>query len=360
MTKQQKKLTALALAALVGAIFGGWLLRAFAPFLMGMALALAAEPLVRLQGKLGLQRKLASPLSVGAVLLILGTAVVLACRWVISLLPKLAAWAPTLLAEVSRALEVLGQQLLASAPAQIQAAADQILAQLETAGEKAVQWLLSKGVGLATDAVLTIPEVLLFLVTVVASAFLFSARLPGIWAQLRQRLPEAHRQRIRGLLKTLRSSVGSWFVAQCKLMGVTFSVLAVGLVLLGVPWAGAVAALIALVDALPVMGTGTVLIPWALVAVVQGDARLCLGLLGLYGAVTVMRGLLEPRVLGRQMGLSPLISLVAVYLGWKLMGVAGLILAPLMAICLREVFTVTREDPLASYPKTVYNQSNDG
>lgn len=359
MTKGQKKLIWLALAGILGAIFGGWLLRAFAPFLLGLVLALAAEPLVRGLGRLGIRRKLGAPLAVGAVLGSLGAAVVALCRGVVGMVSDFVPKIPGLLTELSAALSRLGEGLLDSAPEALRQYYQRILDQMETMGERVVSWALSQGVGMATDVVQSVPEVLLFLVTVVTSAFLLSARLPELWRSLRRRIPEDWGTMVTQMGGTLRRSAKDWCLAQCQLMGVTFLTLAAGLLVLRVPWAGAVAALIALVDALPVLGTGTVLIPWALIEAAGMNTGLAVGLLVLYGVVTLVRNLLEPRILGRQMGLSPLISLVALYLGWKLLGVVGLILAPFVAICLREVWKLPWEESLASRAETVYNQGND-
>ena len=95
----------------------------------------------------------------------------------------------------------------------------------------------------------------------------------------------------------------------------------------GILWA----ALVALVDAVPVLGTGTVLVPWALVRFLQGDVMQGAGLLAVFGLSWLVRSVLEPRIVGKSLGLDPLISLIAFYVGFKLWGIPGMILAPMAA-----------------------------
>jgi predicted PurR-regulated permease PerM len=109
-------------------------------------------------------------------------------------------------------------------------------------------------------------------------------------------------------------------------------ILLVGFLLLKIPFAPLWAALIALVDAVPLLGTGTVLIPWALVCFLQKNTARALGLLGIYTVALVSRSTMEPRLVGKQLGLDPLLTLFSLYAGFKLWGVAGMILSPVLAV----------------------------
>ena len=120
-------------------------------------------------------------------------------------------------------------------------------------------------------------------------------------------------------------------------MLITFGELAVGFLLLRVDLALLLAALVALVDALPVFGTGTVLLPWAVLALLGGETGLALGLLALYAAVSFVRSLLEPKLVGGKVGLPPLAALLAMYVGFRAFGVAGMILSPLAAILIKQL-----------------------
>ncbi len=118
------------------------------------------------------------------------------------------------------------------------------------------------------------------------------------------------------------------------LMLITFAELTVGLLLLRVPYAVAVAAIIAVVDILPVLGTGTVVIPWAIVSLVTGNVWRAVGLLVLYLAITVLRNFLEPKVIGSQMGMHPLLILLSMFCGLRLFGFLGMFCLPVLVIIL--------------------------
>ena len=114
------------------------------------------------------------------------------------------------------------------------------------------------------------------------------------------------------------------------------AVLAGAFLLLRLRYALLLALLTAVVDALPVLGVGTVLLPWALYELLTGQVPLALGLAITYAAVTVLRSAIQAKLLGDQLGLHPLASLAAIYAGWTLGGVMGMLLFPILAICVKQ------------------------
>lgn len=119
------------------------------------------------------------------------------------------------------------------------------------------------------------------------------------------------------------------------LLAITFLCLFVGFSILGVDYAFLLALLTAVVDMLPVLGVGTVLIPWAAVMLLQERFYLGFGLLILYGVMLILRQIMEPRLVGKSLGLHPVLTLFAGYAGWRLFGVIGMILGPPVAMLLR-------------------------
>jgi predicted PurR-regulated permease PerM len=133
-------------------------------------------------------------------------------------------------------------------------------------------------------------------------------------------------------LKRAKTALGGWLTAQLKLFGLTLLLLAGGLLLLRIPNGLLWALVICLLDALPVLGTGAVLLPWALISFLQSNTPRAIGLLGLYATITLIRSTLEPKLVGRQLGLDPLVTLMALYVGFKLWGLGGMILAPMLTV----------------------------
>ena len=135
-----------------------------------------------------------------------------------------------------------------------------------------------------------------------------------------------------------------WLKAQLRLSGVTFLISLAGLLLLSVSYAPLWALVIAAVDAVPMLGTGTVLLPWAMVCLLQGRRILALGLAGLYLAAMLTRTALEPRLVGKHLGLDPLMTLAALYVGYRLWGIGGMILSPLLAVTVSQLLRSVRTE----------------
>ncbi len=95
---------------------------------------------------------------------------------------------------------------------------------------------------------------------------------------------------------------------------------------------------IGFVDALPILGSGTVIVPWAVIAALDGDLNLAIGLLILLVAISIARQLLEPKIVSHQIGIHPIFTLIAMYTGFKIMGIFGLLIGPIVLIILRNVF----------------------
>ena len=173
-----------------------------------------------------------------------------------------------------------------------------------------------------------LPGFVLFLFTTIIASFMTSAQLPLLRKWLNRALPATWRKNVTEVWHRVKTAASGWLKAQSRLILLTFCILTAGLLLLGMPSAIFAALTTALLDALPVFGSGAVLIPWALVQFLQGRTLQGIGLLLLYGTVAITRATLEPRLLGHQMGLPPLLTLAALYVGAKLCGLWGLLLFP--------------------------------
>ncbi len=159
--------------------------------------------------------------------------------------------------------------------------------------------------------------------------------LGGVWVA---RAPAALRDAIPPLVRRFRR-LGRQYVRAYLLLGLlTFLEVFVGLSFLRIRYAFLLAWLIALVDFLPMLGTGVVLVPWGILSLLLGEVRVGIGLLILFGICTLLRQITEPHLFGRGLGLHPLVSLAAVYVGLKLGGVVGMLLAPLAAAVLKSLF----------------------
>ena len=113
------------------------------------------------------------------------------------------------------------------------------------------------------------------------------------------------------------------------IMAVTFVELSVGLTIIGVSNAILIAIAISVFDILPVLGTGGIMLPWMVIEAIQGNGPLALGLLLVYLFITVIRNILEPKIVGSQIGLHPIVDLVSMFVGAQLFGILGMISFPI-------------------------------
>lgn len=325
---------------LLAAVFAAaWFLLRFLlplalPFLMGAALAGLAEPGVRLLStRLRLPRGLSAGICVTAVLvLLLGLALLLGSL-LLRELWQLSQVMPDLESTLRQGMQVTEDLLLSlanRAPDGIRTLVTKSVLNLFSSGTALVDRAAQALPGILTGFLGHVPGSALAMGTGVLSAFMISARLPQLRRYCARRLPKNWRESYLPRLRHLRRALGGWLKAQCKLMTLTFCIVTLGLVLLRVPYAPLWAMAIALVDAVPVLGTGTVMLPWAAVALLQGNTPQALGLLATYAAAALARTFLEPRMVGKQLGLDPLLTLVCLYLGYRLWGFLGLLLAPVL------------------------------
>ena len=140
-----------------------------------------------------------------------------------------------------------------------------------------------------------------------------------------------------GVKENLLSTLAKWFKAQCILLSVTFVELLLGLLLIRQPYALLLAAIIAVIDALPVFGTGTFLLPWAVMCLLLQQTPKAIALGAIYAVITLVRSFLEPKVMAAQVNLPPLAALIAMYIGFCTMGVTGMILFPVALLFLKQL-----------------------
>ena len=152
------------------------------------------------------------------------------------------------------------------------------------------------------------------------------------------------------LLKTINNrvvpSMFKMIWSYALLSVVCFVELIIGLSILKVEQAALVALLIAVLDVLPILGSGAVLLPWGIISLITGHPFIGIGLIILWGVIVVVRQILEPKIVGVQIGLHPLVTIIAMYMGTKLMGGLGLIIGPFYTIIAKELLEAEEEDEI--------------
>ena len=333
-------------AWILGILTGVWVLSLLfpilLPFLIGLGLALCVQkPIGFVVSRLRLPRWAASFVCVLGLLALLAGAAALICRTVCRELSSFLRELPALLSALAEPLSELETKLYSLADrlpdgigTGLHAGIKSFFASGALLGSKLYETLFT----FASGFLGRLPDLLLFVITTVLSAFMFSCELPKLSGWVRKKLPPGWAEKADVFRQRLKTTMGGWLIAQAKLMGVTFLIVTLGLMLLGVRYPLLFALLITVIDALPVFGTGTILIPWSLVSFLRGDSRCGVGFLVLYAAAALTRQTLEPRLVGRQIGLEPVVTLVALYAGYKTVGVLGMVLFPVCAILLKQFY----------------------
>ena len=207
--------------------------------------------------------------------------------------------------------------------------------------ETLINKVASIGGGFAAELGLTLAKatpqmIITIIVTIVASCYIaldYDKVIKFLKAQLSDRALDI----ITDIKELFTKNIFRMLRGYLILMVITFLELCVFVAILGYKNFAGIAAIIAIVDILPVLGTGTIVIPWSLISLLTGNYFAAILLILAYITITVVRNFLEPRIVGHQIGLNPLVMLIALFVGLRLMGFAGMFLLPLTMLTIVEL-----------------------
>ncbi len=319
-----------------------------AAVLVAWAVAAAVNPAARWTSrKTGIPRKVCAGFYV---LLLFGLAVLLLCLFAMRLweeMERLFGWLTENRVRLTLAMDrlvaawerilahvpILGEALRAEDASGVLAGwLDGILASLGSA--------LAAGIG---SAARRLPRGIFLLVVSVMACLYLSMDYETLNRGLLRRLPAGVSERVRKLGDRGKRAIRGYARAYLLLMGLTFCQVFLGLLIIGQPYAFLIALGVAVVDLLPVLGAGAILLPWGIVLLATGDSSAGVGLLILYGVITIVRQIAEPRLIGGSLGLPPFVSLISMLFGFWLFGFFGMLLAPAAALLLKECLLPAEE-----------------
>lgn len=322
--------------------FGPWLFALFTPFLLAAVVAWMLNPAIKwLNKKLGWSRNVLS-----LFLILLAFAVLFGVLWalaagvggeIISLAGNWEGVAASL-QSVTERLEKIFSKGMDLLPASVQAAVtglfDKFLQWLETV----VPQLLSFAVDKLTSVASRLPSFAVSTIVFVMASYFLSTDWPSLRARVTDPLPRGPRLFFSQVKRAASAGFGGYVRAEVILSIGVFFILLGGFFVIRQDYALLLALLLAVLDFIPILGSGTVLVPWAFLDLFLGRFRHAIGLMVIWGVVALFRRVGEPKVLGNQTGLSPILSLVSVYAGMKLGGVIGMVLGPVICLVLLNVY----------------------
>ena len=319
----------LATAAFV--VIGFRLLVFLMPFVIGWIIASIAAPLVNwLERRLKIVKKLGSALIVILVLAL----IVLALYFGISRLAEetgnLIQDFPRLYAQLEEGLSQIGQTLsgvFRRLPSGIRQGWSTVVENLDQYMGGLVSGISEPTVTAAGNFAKRVPYYLISFIVAVMAAYFFTVQREEVIQWFKKVAPKAVEQRMTLVMDNLKYAVGGYFKAQFKIMGVVFLILLVGLAFLQTRYFVLVAFLIAFLDFFPFFGTGKAMIPWGVYTFFMGEYKMTAALAVIYVVTQVVRQLLQPKLVGDSVGLNPLVTLLLLYIGYRIRGVIGMIIA---------------------------------
>ncbi len=322
------------------AIFG--LLKYLWPFLLGFLFALLMNPIVKVISKAFSKLKCGKKIAVGLSMLlvygVIGFLLTLLFKQIYSELEKLINALPDILDYIENIMYEWTQK---ANPADTGGVQEKLGTLLNEANDSILDYVHSF-IGKATPTVAnsainfvtSFPKVILFIVMTIMSSYYFVSDKEKINRYLEKLLPSGVVYRANALSGSVWHAVGQQIRAQIFISFCVMLLLIAGFYVFGVDYALVTGITIGIIDVLPIVGAGTVLIPWGIFNLFAGNIALGIKLEALYIAVVALRQVIEPRVVGHRLGLYPLVTMLSMYIGMKLMGFWGLIVGPVLAnIC---------------------------
>ena len=310
----------------------------FWPFLIGVIIALILEkPMNYIISKIKIPRKVIGAVLVVLVFLIIGVVLSL----IVSSLVKEAVSISTTLPSAYEESKIKYNEIYSS----ISEFMDKTPTTVSNTIYKFGLDILTKVTTMATDLVnnvidfiIFIPNLMIYIiVTFLATLFLVTDRRT-IARYMTDLLPNKLVKKISTVVVKSFESLGQYLKAQCIIICITFIELLIAFIILKLDYPLTLALVVAIVDALPILGTGTVLIPWAIYSAVTGNIGFGVGLLVSYLVITIVRQLVEPKIVSQNIGVHPFITLLAMYVAFKIFGILGLIIGPVIMVIFKNVF----------------------
>ena len=211
---------------------------------------------------------------------------------------------------------------------------DEIILSIE---KRAVEVISNSVAKIISSIASHMPSIFIAIAVTVMSCYYFCMDGGLIGDGIKKALPRKYRDNVIRIVSLIKTAVKKYAKAYLVLMLITFVEVFLGLLFLNVGYAFIIALGVAAVDILPLLGAGAVLLPWALIVFLMGDTTLSLGLVILYGIITVVRQITEPHIVGTSIGLHPAASLFSMYTGYKVFGFLGMIVGPAIAFVINEI-----------------------
>lgn len=335
----------------------------FLPFVIGWVIAMIANPLVRfLERNVKIVRKHSSALIIIGVLAAIVCILYFGGSFLVRQVIGLSKDLPAILTELQVQMELIALKLdkvLAFLPEEAQQFFDSIGNGIMSYIGEAISNTDGITVGTAGSLVKNVAEGFLMSIITVLSAYFFIADRDNLIRGIKNITPESIQSRVSIVKENFARAIGGYFKAQFKIMLVVVVILFAGFEILDVHYSFLLALVVAFLDFLPVFGTGTVIFPWVIIDLVSGQYFHAVGLTMIYLICQVVRQLLQPKMVGDSIGLSPLSTLFFMFVGYKLKGVLGMIIGIPIGMAVINLYKAGLFDKLIKGLKIMIHDINE-
>lgn len=201
-----------------------------------------------------------------------------------------------------------------------------------------------------------LPSIFIVVIVFILSLYFMITDAKKISCVVKKPFSQKFLQNVEKFRIEIKKYVGGYIKAQLIIMCISFTILLIGLSILKIDYALVIALSTAILDALPFFGSGAVLWPWSIISFIMGDVGLGVGLIIIYLAVILMRQLIEPKIVSQSIGVHPLMTLMAMYIGFRIFSIGGMILGPLVMVMMVSLYKTGSFDGLILSVKKLFNR----
>ena len=325
-----------------------YLLKLLMPFVIALLVAWLLRPICRWYGKKNLHGQLHTALVVATVLifyLIIGGLITMILINVGANIAQRLSGLPALYTQTIEPglseLYASAEELVSRFDPRLEAVVNRVMPEIISSLGSAVSRFSVTAVTKLTSLATSIPNALLNAAICIISTIFMATTFEAIIRFLKKNLPDKVTETAGYVVKSFRNVIMKYGISYLIIMLMTFGEIAIGLLIIGKPHALLIAALIAVFDIFPIVGAGLILLPWTVITFIQGNVLQGIGMAVLYVVVIIVRQIMEPRIVGRQVGLPPLVTLACMFVGTSLFGGVGLFGLPILAA----ILTNLNDDP---------------
>ena len=328
----------------------------YVPFLIGFIISLIIEPLIKkLSNKTGLARKISAVI----ILIILFSILIGLIIWgIITLVTESSNLLESLNIYIEKIYNLVQKYILNIKKVNLPSNVTTIISNLTTQILASATKFITNFLTSSLQKVRAIPVAFIYIAITILSTYFICADKFFILDQLEHHVPRLWVKKFGKHIKEISKVLGNYLKAEAILILISFIIILFGLIVgkivgLSIEYPLLSALGIAFVDALPILGAGTVIIPWAIFSALDGNISLSLVLIGLYIITFVIRQILEPKLISQQIGAHPVFTLLSMYTGFKISGIIGLFLGPIILIILKNIFSQMIDNGIV---KTIFNR----